>query len=105
MPALCYMQYCYEISVYKWFITHTHTNDLLNALLKCIKFYLYIHIVFLLTYLNCFIHQTYSQLFINCMFVFFIETGLEGVYIISHALLTPKTTFNKCTYELACQYS
>ena len=36
---------------------------------------------------------------------FFTETGLEGVYIISHALLTPKTTFNKCTYELACQYS
>ena len=36
---------------------------------------------------------------------FFIETGHEGVYIISHALLTPKTTFNKCTYELACQYS
>ena len=88
MPALCYMQCCYEISVYNWFITYTHTNDLLNALLKCIKFYLYIHIVFLLTYLNCFIHQTYSQLFINCM-IFFIETGLKGVYIISHALLTP----------------
>ena len=84
--------------------THTHTNDLLNALLKCIKFYLYIHIVFLLTYLNCFIHQTYSELLLTVFFVF-IETGLEGVYIISHALLTPKTTFNKCTYELACQYS
>ena len=94
MPALCYMQCCYEISVYEW-LSHTHTNDLLNALLEYIKFYLYIHIVFLLTYLNCFIHQTYSQLFINCMF--FTETGLEGVYIISHALLTPKTTFNKCT--------
>ena len=85
-------------------LSHTHTNDLLNALLECIKFYLYIHNVFLLTYLNCFIHQIYSQLFINCMF-FLIETGLEGVYIILHALLTPKTTFNKCTYELACQYS
>ena len=84
-------------------LSHTHTNDLLNALLEYIKFYLYIHIVFLLTYLNCFIHQTYSQLFIN--YVFFTETGLEGVYITSHALLTPKTTFNKCTYELACQYS
>ena len=83
--------------------THTHTNDFLNALLEYIKFYLYIHIVFLMTYLNCFIHQTYSQLFSNCMF--FTETGLEGVYIIAHALLTPKTTFNKCTYELACQYS
>ena len=85
-------------------LSHTHTNDLLNALLECIKFYLYIHIVFLLTYLNCFIHLTYSQLFINCMF-FFTETGLEGIYFISHALSTPKTTFNKCTYELACQYS
>ena len=85
-------------------LSHTHTNDLLNALLECIKFYMYIHIVFLLTYLNCFIHQTYSQLFINCMF-FYTETGLKGVYIISHALLTPKTAFNKCTYELACQYS
>ena len=84
-------------------LSHTHTNDLLNALLEYIKFSLYIHIVFLLTYLNCFIHQTYSQLFINCMF--FTETGLEGVYIISHSPLTPKTTFNKCTYELACQYS
>ena len=41
MPALCYMQCC--------FITHTHTNDLLNVLLKCIKFYLYIHIVSRLT--------------------------------------------------------
>ena len=51
-------------------LLYTHTNDLLNALLECIKFYLYnfIHIVFLLTYLNCFIHQTYSELFINCMF-------------------------------------
>ena len=38
------------------------------------------------------------------MFVFFTETGLEGVYLISHALLTLKTTFNKRTYELACQY-
>ena len=85
-------------------LSHTHTNDLLNALLEYIKFYLYIHIVFLLTYLNCFIHQTYSQLFINCIFSV-TETGLEGVYITSHALLTPKTTFNKCTYELACQYS
>ena len=84
-------------------LSHTHINDLLNALLEYIKFYLYIHIVFLLTHLNCFIHQTYSQLFINC--IFFTETGLEGVYIISHAFLTPKTTFNKCTYELACQYS
>ena len=84
-------------------LSPTHSNDLLNALLKCIKFYLYIHIVFLLTYLNCFIHMTYSQLFINRMF--FTETGHEGVYLISHALSTPKTTFNKCTYELACQYS
>ena len=50
-------------------LSHTHTNDLLNALLECIKFYLCIHIVFLPTYLNCLIHLTYSQLFINCMFV------------------------------------
>ena len=85
-------------------LSPTHSNDLLNALLECIKFYLYRHIVFfLLTYLNCFIHLTYSQRFINCMF--FTETGLEGVYLISQALSTPKTTFNKCTYELACQYS
>ena len=82
-------------------LSHTHTNDLLNPLLECIK--LYTHCI-LLTYLNCFIHLTYNQLFINCMF-FFTETGLEGVYLISHALTTPKTTFNKCTYELACQYS
>ena len=75
-------------------LSHAHTNDLLNALLECIKFYPYIHIVFLLTYLNCFIHLTYSQLFINCMFVFFTETGLQGVYLISHALLTLKTTFS-----------
>ena len=72
MPALCYMQCCYEISVMKFQymngLSHTHTNDLLNALFEYIKFYLYIHIVFSLTYLNCFIHQTYSQLFINCMF-------------------------------------
>ena len=85
-------------------LSHTHTNDSLNALLECIKFYLYIHIVFLLTYLNCLIHLTYSQLFINCMFVF-TETILEGVHLISHALSTQKTTFNKCTYEPACQYS
>ena len=52
-------------------LSHTHSNDLLNALLEYIKFYLYIHIVFLLTYLNCFIHLTYSQLFINCMFFFY----------------------------------
>ena len=31
-------------------LSPTHSNDLLNALLECIKFYLYIHIVFLLTY-------------------------------------------------------
>ena len=84
-------------------LSPTHSNDLLNALLECIKFYLYIHIVFLLTYLNCFIHLTYSQLFINCFFL--TETGLEGVYLISQALSIPKTTFNKYTYELACQYS
>ena len=85
-------------------LSHTHTNDLLNALLECIKFYLYIHIVFLLTYLNCFIHLTYSQLLLTVC-LFFTETGLERVYLILHALSTPKTTFNKCTYELACQYS
>ena len=72
-------------------LSHTHTNDLLNALLECIKFYLYIHIVFLLTYLNCFIHLTYSH-FLLTVSLFFTETGLEGVYIISHALSTPKTT-------------
>ena len=60
-----------------WMVYHTHTNDLLNALLEYIKFYLYIHIVFLLTYLNCFIHQTYSQLFINCMFVFLQKLDLK----------------------------
>ena len=31
-------------------LSYTHNNDLLNALLECIKFYLYIHIVFLLFY-------------------------------------------------------
>ena len=62
-----------------------NNNDLLNALLKCIKFYLYIiHIVFLHTYLNCFIHLTYSQLFINCMFAFLLQKLdlLEYTYII-----------------------
>ena len=36
------------------------------------------------------------------MFAFIVTgIGLAGVYIyISHALSTPKTTFNKCTYEL-----
>ena len=55
-------------------LSPTHSNDLLNALLECIKFYLYIHIVFLLTYLNCFIHLTYSQL---CMFVFLQKLDLK----------------------------
>ena len=75
MPALCYMQCCYEISVYDNMngLLYTHSNDLLNALLECIKFYLYIHIVFLLMYLNCFIHLTYSQLFINYMFAFLLQ--------------------------------
>ena len=85
-------------------VYHTHTNDLLNALLECIKFYLYIHIVFLLIYLNCFIIRHIVNFLLTVCF-FNTETELEGVYIISHALLTPKTTFNKCTYELACQYS
>ena len=71
------MQCCYEFSVYQWFITHTHTNDLLNALLECIKLYLYIHVVFLLTYLNGFINLTYSQLFINCMFAFLQKLNLK----------------------------
>ena len=64
-------------------LSHTHTNDLLNALLEeCIKFYLYIHIVFLLTYLNFFMHLTYSQLCINCMLSFcYRKSGLAGVYI------------------------
>ena len=59
-------------------LSYTHNNDLLNALLECIKFYLYIHIVFLLTYLNCFIHLTYSQLFINCMFAFYTRRTLAA---------------------------
>ena len=58
-------------------LSHTHTNDLLNALLECIKLYLYIYIVFLLAYLNCFIHLTYSQLFINYMFVFLQKLDLK----------------------------
>ena len=78
-------------------LSYTHNNDLLNALLECIKFYLYNYIYTL--YFYCFIHLTYIQLFINSMFAFFVTgTGLTGVYIyVSHA---PKTTFNKCTYEL-----
>ena len=65
-------------------LLYTHDNDLLNALLECIKFYLYIHIVFLLMYLNCFIHLTYSQLFINCTFAFLLQKLdlLEYTYII-----------------------
>ena len=40
-----------------------------------------------------------------CVCFFVTGAGLAGVciYIISHALLTLKTTFNKCMYELACQ--
>ena len=84
-------------------VYHTHTNDLLNAPLEYIKFYLYIHIVILLTYLTVLsIRHIVNFLLTVC---FFTETGLEGVYLTSHALLTPKTTFNKCMYELACQYS
>ena len=77
MPALCYMYNAVMKFQYMNGLSHTHTNDLLNALLECIKFYLYIHIVFLLTYLNCFIHLTYIQLFINCMFVFLQKLDLK----------------------------
>ena len=61
-----------------------YAHDLLNALLECIKLYLYIHIVFLLTFLNCFIHLTYIQLFINCMFAFLLQKLdlLDYAYII-----------------------
>ena len=46
-----------------------------------------------------------SQLFINSMFAFLLQELLYIYYIVSHGVSTPKTTFNKCTYELACQYS
>ena len=79
MPALCYMQTCNAVMKFQYIngLSHTHTNDLLNALLECIKLYLYIHVVFLLTYLNGFIHLTYSQLFNNCMFVFLQKLNLK----------------------------
>ena len=79
MPALCYMQTCNAVMKFQYIngLSHTHTNDLLNALLECIKLYLYIHVVFLLKYLNGFIHLTYSQLFINCMFVFLQKLNLK----------------------------
>ena len=78
MPALCYMQ-CNAVMKFQYIngLSHTHTNELLNALLECIKLYLYIHVAFLLTYLNSFIHLTYSQLFINCMFVFLQKLNLK----------------------------
>ena len=78
-------------------LSYTHNNDLLNALLECIKFYLY-NIYTL--YFYCFIHLTYIQLFINSMFAFLLQelNLLEYTYIFHmHALSTPKTTFNKCT--------
>ena len=40
-------------------LSYTHNNDLLNALLECIKFYLYIHIVFLLFYPSDIIYSTF----------------------------------------------
>ena len=46
-----------------------------------------------------------SQLFINSMFAFLLQELQYIYYIISLAVSTPKTTFNKCTYEIACQYS
>ena len=46
-----------------------------------------------------------SQLFINSMFAFLLQELQYIYYIISHAVSTLKTTFNKCTYEIACQYS
>ena len=54
-------------------LSHTHTNDLLNALLEYIKFYLYIYTHCIFTYIP--IHQTYSQLLLTVCF--FTETGLE----------------------------
>ena len=54
---------------------------------------LYTHCI-LLTYLNCFIHLTYSQLCINCMLSFLLQKNWTcwsmHTYIISHALSTPK---------------
>ena len=73
------MQTCNAVMKFQYInvLSHTHTNDLLNALLECIKLYLYIHVVFLLRYLNGFIHLTYSQLFIICMFVFLQKLDLK----------------------------
>ena len=41
-----------------------------------------------------------SQLFINSMFAFLLQELQYIYYIISHAVSTLKTTFNKCTYEI-----
>ena len=94
MPTLCYIQCCYEI----YGLSYTY-NNLLNALLECIKFTCIYTLYFLLTYLNSFMHLTYSQLCINCVLSFWLQKNWTcwsiHTYIISHALSTPKATFNK----------
>ena len=51
MPALCYMYNAVMKFQYMNGLSHTHTNDLLNALLECNKFYLYIHTHCIFTYI------------------------------------------------------
>ena len=70
-------------------VYHTHNNNnLLNALLECIKLPVYTHCI-LLTHLNCFMHLTYSQLCINRMLSFLLQKNWTcwSIHIISRALL------------------
>ena len=85
------LQCCYKVSVYKWFIIHTF---ILNALLECVLYTLYFKLPKMF-YL--------SQLFTNSYVCFLLQELdlLQYIYyILSHALSTPKTTFNKCTSRL-----
>ena len=68
--------------------SYTHNNDLLNALLKGIKFYQYNYTHCIFIYLNFFIHLTYIQLFINSMFAFLLQELdlLEYTYIYMYKL-------------------
>ena len=83
-------------------LSYTHNKDLF---IECsIRVYEVLPVYIYTLHFYCFIHLTYIQLFINSVFTFLLQELdlLEYIIIvyISHALSIPKTTFNKCTYEL-----
>ena len=86
-------------------LSYTH-NNLLNALLECIKFYLYNYIYTL--YFYCFIHLTYIQLIINSIFAFFVTgTGLAVYTYIFHMHFQrqKQLLINTLMNYIACQYN